>query len=200
MTAPRRALAVLLAMSCGLSAPSLLFAQAPAAPSIAASKFWNGKEGAECMADVLRSRAPQFVYRTRTFQDFDVVSPVVEIGSDGRLSRLIVISASEYMLRSTSYPFLGFEPVLSGQHRYYYDLGSYYHLGSRYVPPSVVDVVLGAREEWEQTCGSFQAPIHRWGVCSCNLSPEDFKITGELDLQSLLPLLTPAPLTPIDIR
>jgi hypothetical protein len=144
------------------------------------------------MVDVLRSRAPQFVYRTGTFQDFDVVFPVVEIVSGGRLSRLIVISASEYMLRFASYPFSGLEPVVSGQQRYYYDLGS------RDVPPSVVDVVLAARGEWEQTCGSFQLPLHRVLVCQCSLRPEDLAI--RIEPQVLRSLLNPAPLTPVNIR
>lgn len=186
----------LVALVCASSAISLLSplsAQEAAAvtPSIAPTKFWNGTDGAACMVDVLRSRAPQFAYQTGTFQDFDVMFPTVEIASGGRLSRLTVISASEYMLRSASYPFSGFEPVLSGQHRYYYDLGS------RDVPPSVIQVVLAAREEWQQRCGSFQWPLHAVGVCQCILRPEDFAMTGQLDLRTLL---KPAPLTPVDIR
>ena len=147
------------------------------------------------MVDLLRSRAPQFVYRTGTFQDFDVVFPVVEIVSGDRLSRLIVISASEYMLRSTTYPFEGFESVLSGQLRYYFDLGS----GD--VPRAVLEgMVRTARGELEQTCGVFEPPLHRTGVCSCNLRPEDFVAIGQFDFETLRPLLNPAPLTPVDIR
>ena len=190
----RNALVVLSGISCVLSAPNSLSAQelATARASITARSFWNGQDGAACMADVLRARAPQFVYRTGTFQDFDAVFPVA---FNARLARLYVISASEYVLRGAAYPFAGLEPALSGEHRYYFDLGT-----KEVLPRFVLDVVLAVRGDWEQTCRAFQAPLFSVGVCQCSLRPEDFLLKGELDLQTLLPLLTPAPLTPVDIR
>jgi hypothetical protein len=133
------------------------------------------------MADILRARASEQDARATTFQDFDVVYPVLEYTFQDSQRRLKVVATSE--------PGSEFS---RSEFRYFYRSAR-----SVFADPVAGSVSTSVVEDWTRICRAVESvpppPL-------VNLREEDFAITGQLDLQELLPLLKPSPLTPVDIR
>ena len=190
----RSTLAIVLSFGCAIwDFPSAAAQSATAVettpPTIAPYVFWAGKEGAECMANVLRAKTPSSNAAVGTFQDFDILYPTVEYEVGGDRVRYFVVSAPEWVVRSGI--------VFPAQNLDLY----YYFFFTRSVAPLPSDVLV----KWATGCGAFRNNYLGWiglgpGPGHGNLGPYDFAIRGQFVLEELLPLLKPAPLTPVDIR
>src|SRR5262245_27711103 len=114
---------LLVCMSCASSSPSTSVAEPLPSVTPEPSVFWGGMEGAECMAAVLRTRAPQINVRATTFQNFDVVYPIVEFTFRGNRVHVMVVSASESWINKSTPPPPPDSPlgqILAKHYRYYF--------------------------------------------------------------------------------
>lgn len=134
------------------------------------------------MADIFKSAAPEYGAKAGTFQDFDVVFPIVEYMFENRRINLRVISAPEWKSKQQAPAPTGspLAQLIAADDLYFFDLAT----GA--VPTSVLTA-------WKEKCRAIEEVfVFRGPPPLLNLSPEDFK--GE---KFIAPLNIPIPPVPL---
>jgi hypothetical protein len=186
--------------------PQLAYKNYPR-PSIPATRFVEGADGARCMADALRATALARNVRVDTFQDFDVAFPVLEYTIGPQTVRVIVVSTAPAIM-ATRASLANLENIrdrdtqIAARARFELQISeleaAHYHFygpGADVLPPTIGTI-------WEAKCKARMTPPPSLGPGPGhgNLGPEDFALKGQFDFEALRPLLKPTPLTPVDIR
>ncbi len=133
------------------------------------------------MADIFKSAAPEYGANAGTFQDFDVVFPIVEYTFENQRINLRVISAPEWKRNQVPAP-MDYElaQLISSDDLYFFNRTT----------GTVPMVVLAA---WKEKCRAIEAGrVFLGGLVQFNFGPDDFK--GE---KFLAPLNIPIPPIPL---
>ena len=204
----RSALVALLSVGCIACAPQppLAYKNYPR-PSIPATRFVEGADGARCMAAALRMAGLARNVRVDAFQDFDVAFPVLEYTIDRQTVRVIVVSTAPAIV-ATKAGLANLENIrdrdtqIAARARFELQIRELEPAQYHFYGPET-DVLPTMGPIWEAKCGAFMTPppsLLAIGPGHGNLRPEDFAPTGHLDFDALLPFFHTTPLTPVDIR